>query len=210
MENGEPNDKRKKLIIGGTIASLLIVLIVIIIVATSGGDENPDETDDKYVVHGDNPMELLFATKPDFQNYTFENTDKNYEEQFWADDIFGGPITQPLHRPTKNEDGSAGTPIDVPNSMIDDLQENWENRGNFSGYFILRNVEYALNQYDDYWFFATNLTEEGYGILVAMNNTSEPSKDKKYGDVRKYLNGFVRDIYFTNHEKDKLNPTSYD
>jgi hypothetical protein len=142
-----------------------------------------------------NPMCSLFATKPDFQQYTFEDTDKNYEDQFWDDDIFGGPVTEPLYRPS--QDGK----IAVPNTMVAKLEKNWDDRSDLSGYFVLRNVQYTKNAFDDYWIFVNNLDQVGYDLLLSLNNTMEVMESKKFLNIRKYLNGYVRDIYFTSHDK---------
>lgn len=133
--NMEGDNRKKKCIIGGTIVALIAVLAVIIVVATGGGEKDQDQDpDDPADLTCYNPMCTVFATKPNFEEYTFENTNKNYETEFWADEIFGGPITEPLWR--KNEE-DLENPIEVPNAMIADLKKNWADRGEYSGYFML-------------------------------------------------------------------------
>jgi hypothetical protein len=196
LESGKKNqDQRKKLIIGGTILSLIIVLVVIIMVATQSEfiatPDEPTPIDDTCY----NPMCSVFTTKPEFQQYTFENTDQAYEDEFWADDIFGGPVTEPLLRPNGDLES-----IVVPNSMVKDLKANWESRGELSGYFVLRNVQFSKTSFDDYWIFANNLDQVGYDLLLSLNNTLAPSEEKKFYNIRQYLNGFIRDIHFTVHD----------
>jgi len=73
MEAKGGDDKKKKMIIGGVVASLLIISIIVIAITTGGQTVvDSDEVED---LTCKNPMCGLFLTKPDFQQYTFENSD---------------------------------------------------------------------------------------------------------------------------------------
>ena len=126
------DEKKKRMVIGGVIAALVIISIVVIAMSSGGGSSSDDGS--PVDVSCKNPMCQVFATKPDFQQYTYQDSQKSYEDEFWADAIFGGPITEPLMRPASEEGGSS-TP--VPNSLVDDLKADYEAKGDLSGYFVL-------------------------------------------------------------------------
>ena len=124
MEAKGGDDKKKKMIIGGVVASLLIISIIVIAI-TTGGQTVADSDDVPEDLTCKNPMCGLFLTKPDFQQYTFENSDQAYEDEFWADEIFGGAITEPLMRPAAEEGGDM---IPVHNTMVEGLKADYEAR----------------------------------------------------------------------------------
>jgi len=38
---------------------------------------------------------------------------------------------------------------------------------------------------------------------MSINGTATPSENRDFNKIKKYMNGFVRDIHFTNHASDK-------
>jgi len=97
--------RKKKIIIGFSATSCIVLLLVVIIVAAKTGSSSTDDdggsatpvdpvNPDDYTC--ENPMCALYLTKPNFERYTYRDSEKNYNEQFWQDEIFGGPVTEPL------------------------------------------------------------------------------------------------------------------
>ena len=155
-----------------------------------GGSDDKPVPDDPFGC--DNPMCQVFRTKPYFQRYTYQDTDKNYEEQFWDDEIFGGPVTEPLMRP----DAEGKYTIQINNTMVEGLQKEWDEKKDLSGYFELFNVQYGKTGFYDYWIYINNLDQAGYDLLVSMNSTTDKTNQKTFRNIGKYLTGYVRDIYF--------------
>ena len=93
-----------------------------------------------------------------------------------------------------------GEPIAIPNEMEADMKQNWAERGEYHGYFVLRGIKYGTRNFDDYWIFANNLSKEGFDTLVSINNTLEAHPMKDFNKIRTYLDGFIRDIYYTSHD----------
>ena len=194
MEAKGGDDKKKKMIIGGVVASLLIISIIVIAITTGGQTVvDSDEVED---LTCKNPMCGLFLTKPDFQQYTFENSDQAYEDEFWADEIFGGAITEPLMRPAAEEGGDM---IPVHNTMVEGLKADYEARGELGNYWVLQNIQSGTKSFSDYWIYINDIDQEGYDLLMTINGTQDASDNRQFSKIRKYLNGYVRDIYFTTH-----------
>ena len=192
MEAKGGDDKKKKMIIGGVVASLLIVSIIVIAITTGGQTVDSDVED----LSCKNPMCGLYLTKPDFQQYTFEDSDKAYENEFWADEIFGGAITEPLMRPAAEEGGDM---IPIHNTMVEDLKADYEARGELGNYWVLQNIQSGARSFSDYWIYINEIDQEGYDLLMTINGTQDASENRQFSKIRKYLNGYVRDIYFTTH-----------
>ena len=70
----------------------------------------------------------------------------------------------------------------------------------------MKGIKYGSRNFDDYWFFANNIDKDGYDLLLSINDTLEASTNKDFNIVRKYLTGFIRDIYYNSH--DGANPPS--
>jgi hypothetical protein len=123
------------MIIGGTVSCLVITVIIIIIVATRKSKD--DSGCPEFSLSAcDNPMCGVFLEEPNFDLYTFGGSNKNFDEQFWKDEMFGGPITYPVNR--KSADG--GCPTWIENNMVQEMNEHVASKGERSGYFVLRNV----------------------------------------------------------------------
>ena len=86
MENLEvATDRKKKMIIAGTVFSLVVVIFIIIIVAASKKvqDTHDQDKDDPLDVSCANPLCEIFASEPEFQDYQYDDSHVNFEEQFW-------------------------------------------------------------------------------------------------------------------------------
>jgi hypothetical protein len=75
-----------------------------------------------------NPMEKLFYTMPNFRHYNKDEV--SFEELFWNDEVLGGSLLYPLEF-----DGRY-----ISNNLANDLKEQWDSKGEYSGYFIFRNL----------------------------------------------------------------------
>ena len=84
--------------------------------------------------------------------------------------------------------------------MTAELKEHWDKKGEYNGYFELYNVQSGKNSFSSYWIYINSIDQDGYKMLLSMNNTEEKSADKNFINIRKHLNGYVRDIYFTSHD----------
>lgn len=84
--------------------------------------------------------------------------------------------------------------------MVEDLKTNYAERGELSGYFVLQNIKYGTRYFDDYWIFINSIDQEGYDLLMSINGTTTADPNRDFNKIRKYLTGYIRDIYYTSHD----------
>jgi hypothetical protein len=62
--------------------------------------------------------------------------------------------------------------------MIELMNKNYKERGEYNGFFILKGIKSGLKNFNDYWIYINNLDKTGYDALKAINNTEGISAQK--------------------------------
>jgi hypothetical protein len=140
-------------------------------------------------------MAEIFQTLPNFDKY--KGSTKNYKDEFWADPLWGGPFTDALR--------FEGRYID--NTIIDDMQKEWDERKEHHGYFRLKNIRRGKsgNVFEDIDVFVNELTKKDYDYLVSINDTDvyENFRNPWTLEVYPLLNGHARRVEFTANGRTK-------
>jgi len=92
--------------------------------------------------------------------------------------------------------------IPVENDMVKDLQEAWDTKGEYSGYFNFRNIQNGRSNYFDINIFIKDIADEQtFNDLVKMNNTEEGDNRMTFPVMKQHISGFIRIISFTSHDE---------